>query len=165
MRGKVATYTELLVLISDTGTLVDDIHVVGEESVTRVLGDDAQTDDDGKSPQVSSCLDKVEIAGGLSYHLIVLNGLLDLSILELNSRVVLVATCMVLGKGRKSLFGLIFIDEESRRLGDEPDAAKLDDGRDSLEEGDGSPRPVVVDVGSSPTDTSDNYRQLVRFQS
>lgn len=46
---------------------------------------------------------------------------------------------MMFGQNGESLLGSVLVDEESRRLRDPPDTAKLDDGRDSLDESDGSP--------------------------
>lgn len=107
----------------DTSTLVDNIHIVGEQSVARVLRNDTEGNDDAESPQVAPGLDKVGVAGSLGGGAVGLNGLLDLAVLELYSRVVLVTTGMVLGEDCKSLLGLVLVDEESRRLRDPPDAA------------------------------------------
>lgn len=143
---------ELLVLLGDTRTLVDDVHVVGEEGVTRVLRDDTEGDDDGQTPQVALGPEEVEVRGGAVAVAVGLDGLLDLAVLELDEGVVLVAATVVLGQHGKSLLRLVLVDEETRGLGDPPDTDELHHGGDGLDEGDGPPGPVAADGGGSPAD-------------
>ena len=63
----------------------------------------------------------------------------------------------MLNEDFESLLGFVLGNEETRRLGEPPDAAKLEDGRNDLNECDGSPTPVVSDGRGSPTDDRDNY--------
>lgn len=152
---------ELLVLLRNAGAFVDGVHVVGEECVTRVLRDDAERDDDGKTPAVTLGPEEVEVAGRLGGVLLHQDGLLDLAVLELDGGVVVVAAGVVLGQDGQCLFGPVLVDEESGGLGDEPDTDELNDRGDDLDEGDGAPAPVVVDVGSTPADTGDNQGSQV----
>jgi hypothetical protein len=122
----------------DTSTFVDDIHVVGENSVTGVLRNDTKGNDDGETPPVTSGLQKVDVASRLG-RAIGRDGLLDLTVLELNRGIVLITTSMMLSQNGESLLGSVLVDEKSRRLRNPPDTAKLDNGRDGLNESDGSP--------------------------
>lgn len=142
---------ELLVLLGDTGALVDGVHVVGEQSITRVLGDDTEGDDDGQPPAVTLGAEEVHVGGGPVGLLLDADGLLDLLELELDGSIVGVATSVPGGKDVEGLLVPVLVDEETGGLGDEPDEGELDEGGDDLDEGDGTPRPVVVDVGSSPS--------------
>lgn len=144
--------TELLVLASDSGSLVDGAHVLGEQSVTRVLGDNAERDDDGQPPAVALGAEEIEVGRGLVGVLLDLDGLLDLAELELDSSVVGVATGVPLGKNRKSLLLPILVDEVTGGLRDPPDEDELDDRGHDLDESDGPPRPVAVDGSSAPAD-------------
>lgn len=96
------TYGKLLVLLLDSSTLVNDIHVVGEESVTRVLRNDTEGDDDSKAPPVTACLEEIDVSGRCD-RFVGLDSLLDFTVLELNCGVVHVTTSMVLGKNLESL--------------------------------------------------------------
>lgn len=59
---------------------------------------------------------------------------------------------MVVGKHRLGLLVALLGDQPTWRLRDPPDEAKLDSRRKTLKNGDDPPRPVALDVGSSPTD-------------
>lgn len=141
---------ELLVLLGDTGTLVDDVHVVGEESVTGVLRDDTERNDDGQTPEVTLGLDEIDVRGRAVVVAVGLDSLLDLAVLELNERVVLVTATVVLGENSKGLLRLVLVDKETWRLGDPPDTDKLHHGGNGLDEGNGPPGPVATDGSSSP---------------
>ena len=56
---------------------------------------------------------------------------------------------MVVREGAESLRVLALADEPTRRLWDEPDQEELEDGRDSLEDGGDTPRPVALDASSA----------------
>lgn len=148
--------TKLLVLVGDTGTLVDGVHVVGEKSVTGVLGNDTEGDNDGQPPAVALGAEEVEVAGSTVGILLQADGGLDLSELKLDSGVVRVATAVPLREHGKSLLVTVLVDEITRRLGNPPDESELNDGRHNLDEGDGPPRPVVVNTGSTPANAGHN---------
>lgn len=59
------TYSKLLVLFLDTSTFVDDVHVVGENSVARVLRDDTKRNNNGEAPSVTSGLEEIDVASRL----------------------------------------------------------------------------------------------------
>lgn len=146
------TYTELLVLVLDTSAFVDYVNVVGEESISRVLRNDAERYDDSKPPSVSLGSDKVEVARAGLRVAIRLDCLFDLSVLELDGRVVHITPSMMLRQNCKSFLGLVFVYEETRRLGNPPDADELDERGEALKHSDGAPRPVVVDSRGTPAD-------------
>lgn len=150
------TYTEFLVLVLDASAFVDDVNVVGKKSISRVLRNDAERDDNSKPPSVSLGSDKVEVARAGLRVAIRLDSLFNLSVLELHSRVVHIATSMMLRQNCKSFLGLVFIYEETRRLGNPPDADELDERRETLKYSDGAPRPVVVDSRGAPADDGNN---------
>lgn len=94
-RDRVTTYTELLVLVLDSGALVDDVHVVGEQGIARVLRNDTQRDDNGQPPPVAPRLEEIQIARDILGIPIGLNGLLDLAILKLDRRIIHIASSMM----------------------------------------------------------------------
>jgi hypothetical protein len=130
---------ELGVLVGDAGALVDGVHVVGEQSVTRVLRDDTERDDDGQPPAVALGAEEVEVAGGLVGILLDADGLPDLAVLELDCGVVLVAATVPLGEHGQGLLVPVLVDQVTGGFGNPPDEGKLDDRGDDLDEGDGSP--------------------------
>lgn len=168
-RNPVITYTQLLVLVGDTGAVVDQVHVVGDDGVTGVLGDETNGHDNGKSPPVALGLHEVEVAGVLTGLLLELEGLANLAVLELNGGIVGVAVGVVLGQDLEGLLVAVLGNEPSGRLRDDceggsgtpilffflffsileqltPDEAKLAHGGHNLDESDGAPRPVARDV-------------------
>lgn len=96
-------YTELLVLVMDTGTFVNDVDVVGENGVTRVLGNDTEGDDDGQTPAVPLCLEEIAIFDSAVSQLVKTHRLLDLLKLVLHGSIVLVASGVVGGEHFKRL--------------------------------------------------------------
>lgn len=127
---------QLGVLVLDTGTFVDDVDVVGQDGVARVLGDDTERDDDCQSPAVALGAEKVHVCGGLVGVLLGVDDISDLAVLELDGGVVGVAASVPLGEDVQGLFVTVLVDQVTGRLGDPPDAEKLDDRRRNLEEGD-----------------------------
>lgn len=100
----VRTYQHLLVLILDTGTLVDQVDVVGEQGVTRVLRNDTEGDENSQPPAVALGLEEIDVARvgvGVSLHA---DGVSHFGILKLNGDIVLVSIGMVEGKRVQGLF-------------------------------------------------------------
>jgi len=124
---------QLLVLIINTRTLVDRVHVVAEQGIAAVLRDDAQTDDDGQPPPVALCPEEVEVARGAVGRLLHADGLLDLVELELHGPVVHVAAGVPFSQRQEGVLVSLLVDEEAGRLGDEPDSGQLDEGGDDLD--------------------------------
>lgn len=96
-------YTELLVLFMDTGTFVDNIDVVGENGVTRVLGNDTERDNDGQTPAVPLRLEEIAVFDSAVSQLVKTHRLLDLLKLVLHGSIVLVASGVVGGEHFKRL--------------------------------------------------------------
>ena len=152
--------SKLLILLSDAGTLIDGVHVVGEESVTRVLRDDTKRNDDSQSPAITPCAEEVQIASRSVGFLLDTNCFLDLSKLELNSSVVNIPASMMLGKDLKRFFVSILVDKKTGRLRKPPNECKLDQRGNDLDKGDASPGPITVNVCSAPTDARDDWNML-----
>jgi hypothetical protein len=91
-------------LRSDAGTLVDQIGVVGDDGVTRVLRDDTDGDDDGKPPAVTLGAEEVHVAAGAVGLLLKTEGFADFAELELDGEVLIVAIGMPLGQSLESFF-------------------------------------------------------------
>lgn len=108
------TYAKLLVLVLDTSTFVDDVNVVGEECISRVLRNDTQRNNNGKPPSVAFGLEKVQITGASLGVTICLDGLLDLAILELHGWVVHVAAAVVPRQNIQGFFRFVLVDEKTR---------------------------------------------------
>lgn len=100
-------YTELLVLVMDTGAFVNNIDIVGENGVARVLGNDTEGDDDGQTPAVALRLEEIAVSDGTVSQLVEAHGLLDLLELVLHCCVILVAPCVVGSEHLKCLIGAI----------------------------------------------------------
>jgi hypothetical protein len=111
-------YTELLVLVMDTGAFVNNVDVVGENGVAGVLGNDTEGDYDGQTPAVPLCLEEIRVLDGAVSQLVKAHRLFDLLELVLHGCVVLIASSVVGGKHLKSLVGAILGYQESRRFGD-----------------------------------------------
>lgn len=92
------TYRNLLVLFCDAGTLVDEVHVVTEESIARVLGNYTKRDEDSQTISVALGAEEIGVSAGLLVLELEAECLLDLAELESNSGVLLVAIGVVLGK-------------------------------------------------------------------
>ena len=121
-------------MAGDASSLINNVDVVGENSVTRILGDDTKGNDDKQSVSVSLGLEEVEIAGcGL---LASLDSLLDLAVLELNGDIVRISTSMMLCEDLQSFVTPVLAHEPTGRFREPPDAANLDDGWHGLDEGD-----------------------------
>ena len=126
-------------LVRNTSTLVDNVGVVADQSITRVLRDDTQRDQEHKTVTVTAGSEEIEVATSLLSLVLKSNGILDFLVLELHSLIVLVAVGVVLGKDVEGLFVTLVGHEPTGRFGDPPDEADLDQGWDGLDDGDGSP--------------------------
>ena len=147
--------SKLLVLVLDTGTCVDKVDVVGEQSVTGVLRDNTEGDENSEPPSVTLGPDEVQVARVRLSILLHSDGLPHLLVGELDSRVVAVALSVVIGKHRFGLLVALLGDEPTWGFGDPPDEAELECGWQTLEQSDGPPRPLVGNVGCSPANESD----------
>lgn len=140
----------------DTGTFVDGVHVVGEQSVATVLGDEAERNENGQSPAVTLGAEEVGVAAGTGSFPLHTHGLSNLPELELDRGIVRVTGTVVGSKHVESLLFAILGEQESGGLGDPVDEGQLDQRGDDLNKGDGSPRPVALDRCGTPTDARDD---------
>ena len=76
---------------------MDDVRIIREESVTRVLGDDTQGDDNGQSPAIAPRTKEIEVICGLISFPLYTYRLLYLLILELDCGVIFISSSMILG--------------------------------------------------------------------
>lgn len=105
------TYSHLLVLARDTRAFVDQVDVVGEQSVSTVLRNNTERDQNSQPPSVAARLKEVEVAGvfgRVDFHP---NRLFHLLVFELHSRVVAVATRVVVCKHVESLLVALLGDK------------------------------------------------------
>jgi hypothetical protein len=117
--------SQLLVLVVNPGTFVDSVDVVGENGVTRILGNDTERDNDSKTPQIAFGAEEVQISARLPYGLLDSDGFLDFTVLELDGGVVGVAASVPLGQNSKSLFVSVLENEVTGGLGDPYTVTKL----------------------------------------
>lgn len=104
-------------LPTDTSICVDQVRVVGDDGVTAVLGDDADGDNNGKPPAITSSLEEVHIVSGLVNLLLNPESLPDFAVFELDGKIVLVAIGVPLGQGLQRLVVAVLGDQPSGRLG------------------------------------------------
>lgn len=153
--------TQTLTGAGDSCALVDQAGVVGEQSVTGVLRNDTERDQNGQPPAVTSSLQEVDVAATLVGLFLHAHRLLDLLELELDGGVELVSSGVVVGEHVESLVSAIFADKPSRRLWDPVDEAKLNDGWEDLKKGDDLPGPVTLDVLAAVRDERRDYAMSV----
>ena len=110
---------KLLVLVGDTSALVDGVHVVGKNGISRVLGDDSEGDDNGQAPAIALGSKEIRVARLVSNFFLEPHCFFDFAILELHSRVVAVASTVPFGKNIKAFIESISGDEESWGLGND----------------------------------------------
>jgi len=105
--------SKLLTGASDASSSVDEVGVVGEESIARVLGNDTKANEDGQPPSVAACLEEIEVAGASLSLLLHTHGLTDLSILVLNGSIVGISRCVVVCEEVEGLVVAVLADEVS----------------------------------------------------
>lgn len=131
--------SSLLGLVLDTSALIDDVGIVADESISGVLRDDTQGDQEHETVTVTSGSKEIKVAAALLGLVLEGDCVLDLGVLKLHGRVVGVAVGVILGKDVKSFLVTLVGHEPTGGLGDPPDEGDLDQGRHGLDEGDGSP--------------------------
>lgn len=137
--------TSLLALVLNTSVIIDKIGIVTDQSITRVLGDDTKRDKEHETVTVAAGFEKIKIAAICLCLVLHCNSFLHLVVLELHSGIIAVAIGMILGENVEGLLWALLGYKPTRRLRDPPDENNLDEGRDALNDGDGSPGPVAVD--------------------
>ena len=136
---------ELSVGVGNTDLVEDDVDVVGNETVTRPLGEETSGQENDQTVTVTLGADELLPAVTLELGLH-LESVLDLLKLENNDLVVEVTVGVDV---RENLVGTLLVtlaDVPSWRLWNEPDEAELEEGWESLNDGWDSPGPVVVDL-------------------
>lgn len=103
-----------MVFAGDTGTLIDQVDVVGEERIARVLGDDTERDENGQPPSVTLGLQEVNVARVLVGVGFDSNDLPHLNVFELNCSVGSVTTSMVEREGVQSLLVALLGNQPTR---------------------------------------------------
>jgi hypothetical protein len=131
----------LLSLTSDSDTVEDFGEVVRDKTVTGPLREEGEGDDDPHSLEVTSALEKRDVAGRLLGLFFESKSLLDFLVLEFDQWVITVPSTVVLSDDMNSFLISTSVDQPSRGLGDEPDEDELDDRCQSLEDGRNSPCP------------------------
>jgi hypothetical protein len=116
--GLASGKSQLLVLRVDTGVFVDSVNVVGENGVTRILGNDTKRDNDTETPQIALGAEEVQIGARPTERLLDSDGFLDFTVLELDGGVVRVAASMPFGQNGQRLFISVLVNEVTGRLRD-----------------------------------------------
>lgn len=129
----------LLGLVLDTSALVDNVGIVADQSISRVLRDDTQGDQEHETVTVTAGSKEIKVAAALLSLVFEGDGLLDLSVLKLHGRVVGVSVGVVLGKDVKGFLVTLVSHKPTGGLGDPIDEGDLDQRWHGLDEGDGSP--------------------------
>ena len=131
--------------VFDSNLGEDDVDVVGHKTVSRPLREEPGSDQDDQPVAVT--LGPPELGPRIAFELLLhLQGVADFLHLKLNNFIVNIAIGVAVGENLQSLLVSAFGDVESRRFRHEPDEAELENRRERLHEGRGSPRPVSGNV-------------------
>jgi len=115
--------------VTDTDTVQDQIEVVGYETVSRPLREEADSDDDKQPLPVPLGRQDRSVRCRVLGLPLDLEGILDLLILVCDERVVDVPVGVPFGEDTDRLLVSPLVAQPSRRLGAEEDEAHLDEGR------------------------------------
>ena len=138
-QGLTSVQRNLLVLVLDTHGLVDQVHVVGEESVTRVLRDDTERKEKHESVAITLGLEEINVASiGLDLELKA-KSLLDFLVLKLDSCVVGISVGVEFSESSQCLVVALMGHVPSRRFWDPENECELDSCWNGLEKGKSSP--------------------------
>jgi hypothetical protein len=105
--------SKLLASAGNASSSIDEVGVVGEKSVARVLRNDTKADEDSQPPSIASSLEELEVARACLGFLLQTHSLTDLSVLELYGSVVGVSSCMVVREEVEGLVVAVLADEIS----------------------------------------------------
>lgn len=125
-RGLAGGEAELGGRVGDAGGVVELARVVGDDGVAGPLGEDTEGDEHGQPVAVALGLDEVGVAALLLGLQLQGEGLPDLTVLELDSRVVDVAVGVVSSENLECLVVLVLGNQVTRRLRNPPDEGELD---------------------------------------
>lgn len=107
---------QALVLTLQTSVDVETGRVVRDDTIARPLREETEREENNKAISVTLGLEEVGVLRAVVGKLLGLNGVTDLTVLELDSRMVDIAVGVVLGENVKSLILTVLGDEESRGL-------------------------------------------------
>lgn len=116
--GAMRTYRNLLILISNTHTVVDQAHIVAEKGISRILRDDTKRNEERKTISVALGLHEIKVAAVVLVLHLQTNGLLNFTILKLNGGVVLVAVSVVVSECAQCFLVAFFGNKPARRFRD-----------------------------------------------
>lgn len=116
--GRASVQTKTSRRVADTGVLVQNRSVVGNDGIAGPLGEDTERDDDHETVAVTTGFEEVNVLGRGVGDLLELDGVADFAELELDGGVVGIAVGVVLGENVEGLVVAVLGDEETRRLGD-----------------------------------------------
>lgn len=162
----------LIVGVGDTDTVEHLGEVVRDKTVSRPLGEHADTDlkvllelecrlfriethDDPHAATISGCAEKIEPVDASSLVL-ESESLLDFVVLESDKRVRDITVCVPPGDDVLGLFVTALVDQPTRGFREEPDEEDLDDGGQTLESRGDTPRPIVIDTEGTESGPSSN---------
>jgi len=133
------TYRNLLALLFDTHAVIDKVDVVGEESVSGVLGNDTEGDEKGQSVSIALGSAEVQIAAGLLVFKLESQGFLDFAELEGNCCVLPVTIGVIMSQDSLGLLIALLGDEPTWRFWNPVDECELNQGGHALKKGESSP--------------------------
>jgi hypothetical protein len=110
-------YRDFLALLRDAHAIVDDIHVVAEQSISGILRNYAEGYQKHEPISVAFSFQEIRIITGLSVFELKPQCLFDFTELELHCRILSVAIRMVFGKSSQCLLISFLGDMPTRRLG------------------------------------------------
>jgi hypothetical protein len=113
-------------LVCNTHAVVDKVDVVAEESVSRVLRNDTERDEERQSVSVALSSHEVKIAACLLVFKFEPEGFLDFAELEGDCCILSVTIGVVMGQDGLGLFVTLLRDEPTWRFWDPIDECELD---------------------------------------
>lgn len=144
------TYRNLLALFCNAHAVINKTDIIAEESISRVLGNDTERDEESQSVSIALGPHEIQIAAGLLVFEFESQGFLNLTEFERNSRVLFVAISVVFGEDVLGFIVAFLGDVPTRRFWNPVYECKLDNGRQALEKSKSSPRPTIWDCAGGP---------------
>ena len=127
--------------VGNTNAVEDILEVIRDETVTRPLREEGDSDNNDHTSPVSRGSNESLPANVSSNLGIEFEGSLDFLILVLDDTIIFVTIGVIVGQSAQSLSIATFADEPTGGLWDKDDEADLKDGGDTLQEGRKTPGP------------------------